>query len=241
VFLNDGGDPELVSNATSSLTLAEAAQHPRQTSNAILASLQAELERLGLAPHSVAARLVLPKGIEQVRSVPAVAGKSRRANPVIFIGLDGADWELLDDYMARGLMPNLAALVREGASGPLFTEHPPLSPLLWTTMMTGVSPLEHQIFDFTRFNPSSGTKEPITSDERKVPAIWNMATQAGKRVAVFGLWATYPAEPVRGLDVSDRLFTFLYSEGAPPAGIVFPPGREAWARPTPRRPSTIRG
>jgi len=152
------------------------------------------------------------------------------ADPVIFIGLDGADWELLDDYMARGLMPNPAALAKEAARGPLITEHPPLSPLLWTTMMTGISPLEHGILDFTRFNPVTGNKEPITSDERRAPAIWNMATMAGKRVAVFGLWATYPAEPVRGVDVSDRLFTFLFSEGSPPAGIVFPAAREGWAR-----------
>jgi tetratricopeptide (TPR) repeat protein len=162
--------------------------------------------------------------------VPEVARLTRPSPPVIFIGLDGADWQLLDDYIARGLMPNLARLVREGTSGYSTTEHPPLSPLLWTTMMTGVSPLEHQVLDFTRFNPATGRKEPVTSEERRVPAIWNMATMGGKRAAVFGLWATYPAEPVRGLMVSDRLFTFLYSESTPPPGIIFPPSREGWAR-----------
>src|SRR5262249_51672463 len=43
-------------------------------------------------------------------------------------------------------------------------------------------------------------------------------------------WATYPAEAVNGLMVSDRLFTFLYSEASPPPGVVFPSSREAWAR-----------
>jgi tetratricopeptide (TPR) repeat protein len=57
-----------------------------------------------------------------------------------------------------------------------------------------------------------------------------MATAAGKRSAVFGVWATYPAEAIEGLVVSDRLFTFLYKESAPPAGVVFPAEREAWAR-----------
>ena len=42
---------------------------------------------------------------------PAAADAKR---PVIFIGLDGADWQLLDDYTANGTMPNLARLVREG-------------------------------------------------------------------------------------------------------------------------------
>src|SRR5215203_154522 len=159
---------------------------------------------------------------------PEIAKAVRKAGPVLFVGLDGADWELLDGYMAAGVMPNLAALVREGRPGVLSTIHPPLSPLVWTTMMTGTSPLEHGILDFTRRNPETGAVEPITSGERLVPAIWNMAADGGKSVAVFGLWATWPAEPVRGLLVADRFFT---SPGAEPsAGAVFPPEQEAWAR-----------
>jgi Flp pilus assembly protein TadD len=160
---------------------------------------------------------------------------ARAGRPVIFVGLDGADWELLDEYAASGVMPNLAALVAEGAGGALETIQPPLSPLVWTTMMTGVSPLAHGILDFTRFNPQSGQKEPITSDERREPAIWNMASAAGKRVGVVGLWATYPAEPVNGLVVSDRLFSFLFEEKEPPPGVVFPASQEAGAREVLRR------
>lgn len=97
-------------------------------------------------------------------------------------------------------------------------------------MVTGTSPLEHGVLDFVQFDPATGAKEPITSSERRTPAVWNMATAAGKRSAVFGLWATYPAEAIDGLVVSDRLFTFLYKESAPPGGVVFPADREAWAR-----------
>ncbi len=124
---------------------------------------------------------------------------------VLFLGLDGADWQLLDRYCADGTMPNLAALVRGGDKRVLLTQHPPLSPLVWTTMMTGVSPLEHRILDFTRFDPVTGAREPITSVERAVPAIWNMASAKGKRVGVFGMWATDPPESVNGTIVSDRM------------------------------------
>src|SRR5882724_11765255 len=150
--------------------------------------------------------------------------------PVIFIGLDGADWQLLDDYIAAGAMPNLAQLAREGASGVLETIRPPLSPLIWTSMMTGVSPLDHGILDFVQFDPKTGAKEPITSSMRRAPAIWNMASSAGKRVASLGLWATYPAETINGTIVSDRLFTFLFKEETPPAGVVSPADRDGWAR-----------
>jgi len=163
---------------------------------------------------------------------PEIARAARETtHPVIFVGLDGADWELLDDYMAAGTMPNLAALAREGRTATLKTIQPPLSPLVWTTMMTGASPLEHGILDFTRRNPATGALEPIPSSERKVPAIWNMAADGDKSVAVFGVWATWPAEPVKGLLVADR-FSSTSRDQEPLPGAVYPPEQEAWARET---------
>ena len=161
--------------------------------------------------------------------MPEVTALTVPGHRVIFIGLDGADWSLLDLYTADGTMPTLARLVREGTSGTVATLHPPLSPLIWTTMMTGTSPLDHRILDFLRVNPATHQREPITSDERAVPAIWNMATAGGKKAGALGFWATYPAEVVNGLIVSDRLFTFLYSESAPPPGVVYPQSLERWA------------
>jgi tetratricopeptide (TPR) repeat protein len=156
--------------------------------------------------------------------------RTRRAGAdarVIVVGLDGADWQLLDGYMAAGTMPELARLVREGRPGVLRSIVPPLSPLVWTTIATGVSPLQHRILDFTRFHPATGAREPITSDERRAKAVWEMAGEAGREVAVFGLWATHPAEPVRGLMVSDRLFSFQRREDRVAPGVVHPPAEEA--------------
>ena len=48
----------------------------------------------------------------------------------------------------------------------------------------------------------------------------------GKQTAVFGLWATYPAEPVHGLNVTDRMANFLYTDRQRPAGVVYPPSRQ---------------
>jgi len=172
---------------------------------------------------------------ERPRTVGEVEARAQARPPVLFVGLDGADWQLLDELVAAGAMPNLARLKAESTWGVLRTEKPPLSPLLWTTMVTGVSPAVHGVLDFSRFRPSDGYREPITREEREVPAIWNLATWAGKRVAVFGLWATYPAEAVDGVFVADRLFGFLNVEDEPPPGTIYPPGREPWARETLRR------
>jgi Flp pilus assembly protein TadD len=151
-----------------------------------------------------------------------------RSSPrkVVVVGLDGADWQLLDTYIADGTMPNLARLAREGRTGVLRSFKPYLSPLVWTTMMTGVSPLQHRILDFTRFNPRTGAREPVTSDERLEKAVWEMAGDHGREVAVVAMWATHPAEPVRGLMVSDRLFAFYVREEAP-GGVVHPASEQA--------------
>lgn len=141
-----------------------------------------------------------------------VVDRSREGAAVIFIGLDGADWRLLEPLMADGTMPELAKIVARAETRVLLTQHPPLSPLVWTSMMTGVSPLEHRILDFTRYSPETRQQEPITSDERAVPAIWNMARAGGKRVAVFGMWATYPAE--EGVLLTDRDVPRDYVEAA---------------------------
>jgi tetratricopeptide (TPR) repeat protein len=159
-----------------------------------------------------------------------VACRRPDRHPVLFLGLDGADWQLLDPYLKNGTMPNLAALAKDGRTGVLETIQPPLSPLVWTTMMTGASPLEHGILDFTRRNPRTGAEEPITREERRVPAVWNLADLEGRSSAVFGMWATWPVEPVRGLMVADRFFSFT-SKDRPP-GIVHPSDREVWARET---------
>lgn len=164
--------------------------------------------------------------IDRTTSVPRPDSEIQRRvephRPLVLVGLDGADWPFLDRLIAEGLMPNLAELRRRAVWGTLLSEEPMLSPLLWTTMMTGVSPLEHRILDFTRHHPESGDLELITSSERRVPALWNMATTAGLEVGVFGIWATWPAEPVRGTLVSDRLFSFLYGEEDPPSQLAFP-------------------
>ena len=156
---------------------------------------------------------------EQNAHPSRVAPPARR---VIFVGLDGADWDYLEPLMRDGTMPNLARLRPASRWGRLNTIHPPLSPLVWTSMMTGVSPLEHGILDFTRFSPRTGAREPMTSSERKVPAIWNIVSNRGLHVGLFGLWATYPAEAVHGIVVSNAVASFQNGDASPPPGSVFP-------------------
>jgi len=133
---------------------------------------------------------------------------------VIFVGWDGADWKLLDRLLKEGRLPNLAALVANGRTWNLYTYEPMASPLIWTTIATGRTPLDHGVTDFEELDPKARARLPISGRSRKVPAIWNLASVKGLTVGVVGWWATWPAEKVKGFFVSDRAAPVLFDPEA---------------------------
>lgn len=189
----------------------------------------------------VSSRLGLPMGQVEVAlktsgSALAAARLARikaalppRGRRVLLLGWDGGDWELLEPLARRGIMPVLRRLMDEGTWGKLESFTPLLSPIVWTTVATGEPPEVHGVLDFLEVDRETGAKVPITGRKRAVPALWNIVSAVGLSVGVAGWWASWPAEPVNGVLVSDRLF-FLLSDApgdAPPGTVVFPPERES--------------
>ena len=194
-------------------------------------------ERVGarwrLVPEVVGVELeVDPQALVAVRLAALRARLSPPPQRVLVLGWDGADWELLEPLARRGVMPTLGQLMARGTWGKLRSITPLLSPIIWTTIATGEPPEVHGVLDFLEVDSETGAKVPVTGRKRRVPALWNIASGVGLSVAVSGWWASWPAEVVNGVLVSDRLF-FLLSDAvaeAPPGTVVFPPEREAGFR-----------
>ena len=170
----------------------------------------------------------------------------RQAAPgrVIVLGLDGMDPETVDLLMAEGALPNFATLRTQGAYGRLVSSKPLLSPIIWTTIATGKAPDQHRIGHFVAVNEQTGEQLPVTSQMRKVKALWNILSDAGRTVDVVGWWATWPAEAVHGAVVSDHTcYHFLFEEGATgdtdTTGIVYPAALEPALRPMIKRPGDL--
>lgn len=125
------------------------------------------------------------------------------ANPLYVFGVDGATWAIIDRMIAAGELPNFARMKAEGAYGQLITVGPQVSPVVWTTLATGHFGRRHGILDFV-YPYTPGSKRPVESGDRLEPAIWNIASEAGKRVVNIGYFSSYPAETVNGVNVSDR-------------------------------------
>lgn len=188
---------------------------------------------------------LLPGGEEKSGENGAALPPARvQGMRVAVVGVDGADWALMQPLIERRELPHFTALRERGAWGSLETLEPTLSPALWTSMVTGKLPRRHGIRDFTirrlrgvkdslpALRPLNGLgfpflfarmeagdqlfEAPITSLTRRVPAFWNIAAARGSPLNVINWWGTWPAEPVVGEIVSERAYYHeLVNRGKP--------------------------
>lgn len=106
-------------------------------------------------------------------SIPghAIAGpfmkNTRISKRVLVLGIDGMDPNLLQRFMAEGLMPTFASFGANGYLGPMQTTLPPQSPVAWASFITGTNPGKHGIFDFVHREASTFT--PYLSTSRSYP------------------------------------------------------------------------
>jgi predicted AlkP superfamily phosphohydrolase/phosphomutase len=119
---------------------------------------------------------------------------------LLAIGIDGADYRIIEWLMAQGRLRNLAMLAERGAWGPARSTIPPLTPAAWTTIMTGKNPGKHGVFDFLPMN-GDPLDVPIGL-RRRATTIWRALSDRGYRVGTFNLPLTYPAEPLSGFQVA---------------------------------------
>lgn len=128
--------------------------------------------------------------------------------PLIVIGVDGAEWNVIHDLVERGELPGFRRMMEEGAYGHLLNPGPQVSPVVWTTFATGHFPRTHGILDFV-YPYSEGAKRPVDASLRREPALWSLLDAYGGESTVIGYFVSHPAEPINGRIISDRAFQGL--------------------------------
>ena len=83
------------------------------------------------------------------------AVKGALVDRVIIIGLDGLEPTLAEKFMAEGKLPHLSRLKTDGTYARLQTTTPAISPVAWSSFMTGSEPSKHNIFDFLSRDPKT--------------------------------------------------------------------------------------
>jgi predicted AlkP superfamily phosphohydrolase/phosphomutase len=128
--------------------------------------------------------------------------KSRR---VVFIGIDGTPYSFFTRLIAEGRAPNAARLAEQGSLLRMDSTWPWVSSVAWSTMMTGVNPAKHNIFGFIDRDPTTYKQFIPTSRNMKSKTLWEILSDAGKRVIVVNVPVTYPPRPVNGILVGGFL------------------------------------
>lgn len=97
----------------------------------------------------------LPCLVAMAAGIATVAQAEAPETParVVVLGFDGMDYRLTRQWITAGTLPHLARLAEEGTFRPLQTTNPPLSPVAWSTFITGMDPGGHGVFDFLRRDP----------------------------------------------------------------------------------------
>lgn len=139
------------------------------------------------------------------------AAKFRR---IVVIGLDGLDPRRTERLMAAGAMPNFRRIAAGGTFTPLASTIPPISPVAWSSFLTGVNPGKHGIFDFVARDPrtclprlSSAEVSEVKSfgglrlrvkGLRRSEPFWKKLGQYGVPASVLRVPITFPPEPFEG-------------------------------------------
>jgi predicted AlkP superfamily pyrophosphatase or phosphodiesterase len=118
---------------------------------------------------------------------------AEETNKVLLLGVDGATWDIIDPLIESGKLPNIKSLVESGSHGTLvMTEGIIFSPVIWTSMFTGVHPDRHGIID----------QQTSLSVFRKQKAVWNYLSDSERPAAVINVPGTFPSDPITGCLIS---------------------------------------
>jgi len=116
---------------------------------------------------------------------------------VLVLGLDGASLEPIKCWASEGKLPNFQKIIENGVSAKLKSVIPPLTPVAWTSFMTGKNPGKHGIFGFTGKNA-----DIVNSSDIHGKSIWSILSEENKKVVVMNVPITFPVEKVNGIMIS---------------------------------------
>jgi predicted AlkP superfamily phosphohydrolase/phosphomutase len=149
---------------------------------------------------------------------------------LIVIGVDGMDPVFLEQHWSS--LPNLNRLRQEGGFKRLATTIPPQSPVAWSSVITGMDPGGHGIFDFVHRDPATrrimSSMAEVTDPARTLPlgpyrlpltsggvrsmragrAFWQLLAERGVPATVVRMPVNYPpaeceAESLAGMGTPD--------------------------------------
>jgi predicted AlkP superfamily phosphohydrolase/phosphomutase len=102
------------------------------------------------------------------------------------VGWDAGTFPCLAPMLAKGELPNLARLIANGSHAELSSTVPPMTPVGWSSILTGCNPGKHGIYNWWYTGPGYELV-PYTADSVQAPSLFSMLCSAGYRVGAINV------------------------------------------------------
>ena len=126
---------------------------------------------------------------------------AHNTNKTLLIGIDAACWEYIAPLIKQGRLPNLQKFMSEGVSGYLESTIPPITSVAWYSIITGLNPGKHGVYDWgNRANSTELT--PVTAKCGSGVPFWEYLNRSKVKVGLFNVPMIYPAKKIDGFMVT---------------------------------------
>ncbi len=120
----------------------------------------------------------------------------------IVIGMDGANWDLIEPWLADGTLPNIAALREQSSWGDMLSELPTVTVPNWKCYSTGKNPGKLGVYRFDHIDTKRRTFTVHTSRSFKSSEYWDYLNKDGIKTGVINMPTTFPPRNIDGFMVS---------------------------------------
>ncbi|MFC7224959.1 alkaline phosphatase family protein [Halalkalicoccus sp. GCM10025322] len=114
----------------------------------------------------------------------------------LLIGIDAACAPILDPLFEKDALPNLEAIVEDGASGPLESQIPPWTASAWPSLYTGVNPGKHGVFGFLAYEGYDW--DVVNATHVREAALWELLSHHDMSSVVVNVPVTAPPPEIDG-------------------------------------------
>jgi predicted AlkP superfamily phosphohydrolase/phosphomutase len=114
----------------------------------------------------------------------------------VVIGLDGANWSLIERWFEEGRLPNLNKLRSQGAHGISQSRLPPVTCPNWKCYATGKNPGKLGVYWWEQIDTEEQTMHLPDSTDFDSPEIWDYLNEQGQDAGVINLPMTYPPREI---------------------------------------------
>jgi predicted AlkP superfamily phosphohydrolase/phosphomutase len=120
----------------------------------------------------------------------------------LVLSIDSGCWAYLDPLLAAGRMPNVSRLIESGVRGVLESTMPPITPVAFSSFITGTNPGKHGVFGWLVRQDSKSSSLPASAAVRQGMPFWHYLNRAGVRVGLLNIPVTYLSRPLDGFLVA---------------------------------------